>query len=74
MLGAKAGSPALNTRGLGKLLTPPLLWSPGHTPTLIPYKDIPPQAHPLLSEQAREPIVLTFLCCSRNPTKALSGF
>ena len=70
--------PALsNTRGLGKPLKPPLLLSPGHTPTLIPYKDIP-QAHPLLGEQGNLLLVLTFLRCSRNTTKPclnfLSGF
>ena len=60
-------------KGWAKLLSQPSGPTPGHTPTLTPYKKqaCPPQG---VSNQGNLLFVLTAHCCSRGPSKALPKF
>ena len=60
-------------RGCAKHLSHSLGLTPGHISTLTPYKE---QAYPSCgaSKQGSLLFVLTFSCCSRGPSEAMSEF
>ena len=69
--------PALGTtNGVASHLSHPCGPTPGHTPTLTPYKEQVHHPPPLpwgLAQRARETVFSQFPYCSRRPNKALPG-
>ena len=58
-------------QGWAKHLSHSSCLTPGHTPTLTPYKEPAPQTP---QQARREPVCSCSPCCSRNPNKASSEF